>query len=246
MMTVREQRKQALIADFIRFLDNQEKQENPENREERALPDFEKNPASVDLFSLFLELTALKTEVKQESRLFKTTVTQIQSLLSQADSHHERLYQAFAQCRQEQRLLEQHQRHAVQKPLLLAMVEWRDRLARSMSEVKAALELEQSPPSRLRRWWRRHKPKPPGWLEGQHILRRHVDQVLETHDVSVLSVLQHPYDPQTMRAVGFESHPDVPEAWVMKEWRSGFLWQGTVLRPAEVIVNRYRGEERHA
>jgi molecular chaperone GrpE len=74
--------------------------------------------------------------------------------------------------------------------------------------------------------------------EGQEITLRRLDQVLAGHRVYPLEAVGRPMDPHTMRAAEVDSRADVDNGIVTGELRKGFLWEGEVLRLAEVRVNK--------
>ncbi len=50
------------------------------------------------------------------------------------------------------------------------------------------------------------------------------------------------FDPKTQRAVAREEHDDLPDQWVIRVLRPGYQFEGAVLRPTEVVVNRNPGQ----
>ena len=76
------------------------------------------------------------------------------------------------------------------------------------------------------------------WREGQSMILRRLDQTLAAQDVYPLEVVTHPLNPRLARAVRVEHHEGVKDGEVLAELRKGFLWQGALLRAAEVVVNK--------
>ena len=64
------------------------------------------------------------------------------------------------------------------------------------------------------------------------------EELLNNQQVTALAVLSQPLDPHTMRAAEVEQRRDVGNGIVTEELRKGYLWQGELLRLAEVKVNR--------
>jgi molecular chaperone GrpE len=59
--------------------------------------------------------------------------------------------------------------------------------------------------------------------------------------VVALPVQGQPLDPHTMRVAEVDQRPDLANGIVTEELRKGYLWQGELLRLAEVKVNRQPG-----
>ncbi len=55
--------------------------------------------------------------------------------------------------------------------------------------------------------------------------------------VTPIEALGRPPDRETSDVAGYEPGPDVPDGTVLREELSGYLWRGTVLRRARVIVS---------
>ncbi len=66
---------------------------------------------------------------------------------------------------------------------------------------------------------------------------RRIDRILADRHVVAMQTLGQPFDPRCAVAMATVEHPDA-DGIVMEEVRPGFLWQGDLLRPAEVIVAR--------
>jgi molecular chaperone GrpE len=74
--------------------------------------------------------------------------------------------------------------------------------------------------------------------QGQDISLRRLEQMLNAQQVVVLAALGQPLDPHTMRAAEVEHRAEIANGVVTEELRKGYLWQGELLRLAEVKVNR--------
>lgn len=206
--------KQALIEQFRAYLDEAQARPPPEPEN--------------DAFSLLAELAGLKTEVKREARQFKEALDQFKASLGTLQARNEALSRELKQRRAAETTL---QREAL-RPLLLQLLELRDRL-----EAGVALKLT---PQRglLARFRQRQDGLLESLREGQRMTLRRLDRVLEEHGVQPLEVLDQPFDPHTMRAVEVETRTDRPQAIVTGELRKGFLWDEELLRLAEVKVNK--------
>ncbi|MBF0310886.1 MAG: nucleotide exchange factor GrpE [Magnetococcales bacterium] len=208
---------EALIARFRDFL-----QETP----------VADNPERVDLYTLFVELSALKNEVRLESRQVKTALEGFRALT-------EPLRSGYAALEEENTRLRTDCAEAGGKrlrPLLLELLELRDRMAAGL-EATSGRKLSKL----FRRFCRKEEERLAVWREGQEMTLRRLDQILAGLGVEPVAVLHRPLDPRMARAVRAECHKGVAHGLVVSELRRGFLWQGELLRPAEVVVNREEG-----
>lgn len=122
------------------------------------------------------------------------------------------------------------------RPLLLELLELRDRLAAGL-EAASGKRLSKL----FRRLCRKEEEQLGAWREGQEMTLRRMDQILAGLGVEAVPVLERPLDPRLARAVRAEARKGVAHGLVVAELRKGFLWQGELLRPAEVVVNREEG-----
>jgi molecular chaperone GrpE len=204
--------KEALLDQFRRYLDSVDDAPEPP----------ETVGAEADLFSVFVELAALRNEVRTESRLVKDALDQFRGVFGTLQSSHAALEQALKRAQAEAR---DHGR-ALLRPLLLELLELRDRLAAGL----------QPPPARWLDRWRR-RPKPEGWQEGLGITLRRLDRVLGEQRVSPIEVIGRRFDPRLSRVIGTTRNTARDAGTVVEVVRCGFLWDEELLRAAEVIVN---------
>jgi len=191
---------------------------------------------TVDLFRLFQEMLALKTEVKQESRQFKTALDSFKEVFTLLQHSYDVLSQESIKHRQEQQLNVQTLQREHIKPLLLELIELRDRLAQGVAYSK----------NHSVSWFKklfkplfqREHALIQSMAAGQEMMLRRLDQLLGNYEVVALPTLHQPFDPVSMRAVAIEALSQYPSGIVVEESRKGFLWQGLVLRTAEVTVNK--------
>jgi molecular chaperone GrpE len=121
------------------------------------------------------------------------------------------------------------------KPLLLDVIGVRDRLAAGLKPV----------PVKSRRWYERLLPEAKrareaeAWQEGMRMTLRRIDKLLADQRVTVIETVGRPLDPRHAAAVATVEDPSAADGIVVEEVRAGFLWQGELLRPAEVIVARH-------
>ena len=210
--------KQALIDRFRGYLDIVEDGEEP--------PDDPGETA--DLFSVLVEMAALRSEVRTESRLVKEALEQFRGVFDSLQASQATLQRELDRARTQTR----DQAQSALRPLLLDVIDLRDRLV-------AALTLSAAARPRWRdRLWRRDRSGVAAWQEGLRMTLRRLDQVLLDRRVVATQLAGLPFDPRLARAIGTAADSSVAEGTVIKEVRAGFLWDDQVLRTAEVIVSK--------
>ena len=210
--------KQALIDRFRGYLDMVEDGEEP--------PDDPGETA--DLFSVLVEMAALRSEVRTESRLVKEALEQFRGVFDSLQASQATLQRELDRARTQTR----DQAQSALRPLLLDVIDLRDRLV-------AALTLSAAARPRWRdRLWRRDRSGVAAWQEGLRMTLRRLDQVLLDRRVVATQLAGLPFDPRLARALGTAADSSVAEGTVIKEVRAGFLWDDQVLRTAEVIVSK--------
>lgn len=210
--------KAALISRFTAYLDTEMPAVPPEEGSEAA-----------DLYSVFVELAGLRSEIRTESRLVKEALDQFRAVFDVLQAHKETMQKDLDRARAEAR------GGAVLRPLLLDVIDLRDRLV-------AALKLAAPKP---RGWairlWRRQDHAGGAWEEGLRMTLRRLDQVLAERQVVAMASVGQPFDPVCARAVAVSSATDAADGVVIEEVRTGFLWEDQVLRIADVIVAKSAG-----
>jgi molecular chaperone GrpE len=182
-----------------------------------------------DLFTVFVELAALRNEVRTESRLVKEALDQFRGVFGTLQSSHATLEQELKRARAEA----QERGRVLLRPLLLELLDLHDRLAAGLRQPVAA------PVRWLDRWRGRRPTEPPErWREGLGITLRRLNGILADRSVVRIELLGKRFDPRTGRVVGTIMDANVAAGIVVEEVRAGFLWQEELLRPAEVIVNQ--------
>lgn len=76
------------------------------------------------------------------------------------------------------------------------------------------------------------------WLEGQYLIRKRLLQILEAEGIERIPTVGYTFDPELHFAVKAVQHPDRPNGIILAEERGGYRHNGTVLRYADVIVNK--------
>lgn len=183
-----------------------------------------------DLFTVFVELAALRNEVRTESRLVKDAIDRFRGVFDTLQSAHAMLERDLQHAHAERRDRDQ----ALLRPLLLDLLDLRDRL-------DAALQQPASPPAGWLGRWRRKPAAPDSWREGLGITARRLDRILADRRVRRLDLLGKDFDPRLARVVGTTPDNGFAAGIVTAEARPGYLWDDDLLRTAEVIVSKARG-----
>jgi len=210
--TVDESLKEALVEQFRAHLDALDGDDQDRDDQSGVMPDVD---AGADLHSLFIEMAALRSEVRTESRLVKETLDLVRGVVDRGRA---------------EQVLEREA--AVLRPLLIDLIEVRDRLAAGVSGPAAA------PAPWYRRVLRRADATADAWREGLRMTLARLDRVLRERGVVPLDLVGRPFDPRTARAVGTVADAGRENGIVVQEVRSGFLWEGELLRAADVVVNK--------
>jgi molecular chaperone GrpE len=182
-----------------------------------------------DLFTVFVELAAVRNEVRTESRLVKEALDQFRGVFGTLQSSHATLEQELKRAQADARERGQ----AQLRPLLLDLLELRDRLDAALQPPVAP----QPPPSWLDRW-RKRRAEPEDWREGLAITARRLDRILAERRVARIELVGQRFDPRLARAVGTRQDAHAGPGIVLEEVRAGYSWDDDPLRTAEVIVNK--------
>ena len=210
--------KQALLSRFSAYLDAAEDEPEP--------PD---DPGETrDLYSVFVEVAGLRSEVRTESRLVKDALYQLRDVFDLLRSSQATVQQELDRARTESR---DRERTAL-RPLLLDVIDLRDRLVTALKLVAVTR------PGWFERRFRRTAPGGAEWQEGLRMIVRRLDQVLLDRGVVAIHLAGQPFDPRRARVVATAADASVAEGTVIDEVRTGFLWDDQVLRTAEVIVSK--------
>ena len=210
--------KQTLLSQFSAWLDAA--QSDPAPPDETTL--------TTDLYSLFVEMAGLRSEVRTESRLVKEALDQFRGVFDTLRSGQATMQQELERARAEAR----DQARAAVRPLLLDIIDLRDRL---LAALKFSGTARSGWFDRLRRV---KAPSEESWREGLRLTLRRLDQVLIDRRVVALRLEGQPFDPRHARVVATSADSAAPDGTVIEEVRTGFLWDEQVLRTAEVIVSK--------
>jgi len=208
--------KQALLSRFRAYLDTAETAA-PEPRAETS-----------DLYSLFVEVAGLRSEVRTESRLVKEALDQFRGVFDTLQASQANVQQDLDRARTATR----DQADAALRPLLLDVIDLRDRLLAALTSAAAAR------PGWAGRLWRRPASGDEAWQEGLRMTVRRLDQVLLDRRVVPMQLVGQPFDPRRAHAVATSADGSAADGTVLEIVRAGFLWGDQVLRTADVIVSK--------
>jgi molecular chaperone GrpE len=210
--------KQALLSRFSAYLDTVE--DGPVPPEDPG--------ETADLYSVFVEVAGLRSEVRTESRLVKEALDQFRDVFDLLRTSQASVQQELDRARAETRDRER----AALRPLLLDVIDLRDRLV-------AALKLGATVrPRWTDRLLRRNQTGGEAWQDGLRMIVRRLDQVLLDRGIMAMRLVGQPFDPRRARVVAVSPDRSVAEGTIIEEIRTGFLWDDQVLRTAEVIVSK--------
>jgi molecular chaperone GrpE len=214
--------KLALLSQFSAWLDSV-----PDEGPVESAPRAEPAPTT-DLYSLFVEMAGLRTEVRTESRLVKEALEEFRGVFETLQASHATVRQELGRARVETR----DQVKAAVRPLLLDVIDLRDRMLDAQRLSGTART------SLLDRLLGRNATGGAAWQEGLRLTLRRLDQVLLDHRVVAVRLQGQPFDPLQARAIATVADGTAPDGTVIEEVRAGFLWDDQVLRTAEVIVSK--------
>ena len=205
--------KQQLIEQFRELLDS------PGFNASHALKQDQRD---VDLFDVFSELIAIKTELRIQGRQFKSALDQ----LSDAHTSNRELLD------DNQQLLLKSQHHQ-QLQVIEDLLEIRDRIANA---VVMSGHYQPGAFALIARHQERKLIK--SLHDGQQLTLERLDQLLSSLQVKPIQTLGKPFNPDTMCAIEV-SHDDAFDNHVVsRQISAGYCWQDRVIRAAQVIVNR--------
>ncbi|MFA5921740.1 MAG: nucleotide exchange factor GrpE [Methylococcaceae bacterium] len=183
-----------------------------------------------DLTMLLSEMAGLKSEVKAESRHFKTTLDTLSNALTTLQTDNKALADELSA--HNERL--QQMRSETLRIVLLDIVDIYDRLIVGFGVLQ-----NYHPVSSLFS----HSKKQDvrfinSFKKGQSMTLRRFEQLLQRYNVYAIDCVGKLLDPHTMSAVEITQDPKLANGIVIEELRKGFLFEENVLRLAEVKVNK--------
>jgi molecular chaperone GrpE len=183
-----------------------------------------------DLTALFNDLAGLKSEVKAESRQFKATLDTLTEALATLTADNQALRDELAGGGE--RL--QHQRHEVQRAMLLEIIDIYDRLSNGYRTLQ-----NYRPVDAL---FNHSKKSDVRFIEsfgkGQEITLKRFEHWLQRHRVYPIDCVGKLFDAHSMTTLEIGHDPQLENGIVLEELRKGFLFAEQILRLAEVKVNK--------
>mgnify|MGYP000978964476 CR=1 FL=1 len=76
------------------------------------------------------------------------------------------------------------------------------------------------------------------WINNFRTVRRMLEKMLTEHGVTPILNLDGGFDPVWHRVIETVNDPSQPDGFIVEQVRCGYLWNGTILRKAEVIIVR--------
>jgi len=184
----------------------------------------------IDLATLLSEMAGLKTEVKAESRQFKSTLDTLSEALVTVQEDNKALSAELARHGEQ---LKQQQRE-ITRAMLLEIIDIYDRLSHGLEildRYRPIKSLFKRSRDQDMRFIQRFK-------EGQQMTVSRFEQLLQRYQVHAIDCVGQLLDPVMMTAVETGYDSTLENGIVLEELRTGFLFQGQVLRLAEVKVNK--------
>jgi molecular chaperone GrpE len=199
-------------------------------------------PASTD-YTLWAAMTALTQEVKLQGRAFKELDNTVNAQTARSMERE----------REREREVARETERRCRKEFLGVLIDLRDRLARGLESARAS---EAEVPAADSRGWRSRlfgptetPARPDGVIEalkkGYEMGLERVDQTLDELHARRIICEGQTFDPKRMNAVDREESSSVPAGTVIEVYRSGYEWNGEIVRPAQVKVACAPGGKNH-
>ena len=183
-----------------------------------------------DLSALLGEMAGLKSEVKAESRHFKSTLDTLSIALTALQTDNKALIDELAIHSEGL----QQMRNETLRTVLLEIVDIYDRLSVGFGVLQ-----NYHPVSSLFNHSKKQDVRfIKSFKEGQSMTLKRFEQLLQRHNVYPIDCIGKLLDPRTMSAVEISHDPKLDNGIVIEELRKGFLFEENVLRLAEVKVNK--------
>jgi molecular chaperone GrpE len=191
---------------------------------------LESTTDGIDQMSLFRELTGLRNEVRIESRQFKGALDDFRQAFTSLDGSQ----QDIAKMMQAKEQQEREVARTILAPAVSGLIELYDRIAAGLQVQPPSPSLAQRilPGGRRGRQWLE------GHMEGQKIILGRILDLLEQCGVFAIKAEGERFDPNFMKAVGFELEPQQPNNTVLQENLKGFRQDQKIVRAPEVVVNK--------
>jgi molecular chaperone GrpE len=193
---------------------------------------------AIDSYSLWAALTGLTQEIKLQGRAFQELNHTIDGQASKVAA------ELRAEHRERERENQRETERRCRKEMLNTLIDIQDRMERGLEAGRTAhQEISKAPP--------------PGWLDrmlgresnsqavevtsalmkGYELSMERIAQALGDSDARQIRCNGELFDPRRMNAVDREESREVPPGTVLQVYRSGYVWNDEVLRPAQVKVS---------
>jgi molecular chaperone GrpE (heat shock protein) len=182
-------------------------------------------PESCDLFTLLSEFSALRQEIRLQTREQSKSL----GILSDLETAYRRTADLLADRSERLSAWEAEVRKEGEKRGILPFLEVRDALSRGLAagiEVAGSKRYFRPPPAGIQ-----------GVVEGYEMAIRRFDAALAQAGIRIVATVGLPFDPKSMRAVALGAEPGKPPGIVLSERLAGFARGDEILRTAEVVVN---------
>ena len=192
-----------------------------------------------DSYALWSAMTALTQEIALQGRAFKELSA---SLAEQTERTAAEIRAAYEQ---RERELQRQSEYRVRKQIVGGLIDLRERLARGLESASAS-----ALPGR-RTWLQRLSGRrqadtaaetAAALVKGYRLSLERLDAMLDEFDAREIPCRGLAFDPRRMNAVDMEESDTAPDGTVLDVYRSGYEWNGEVLRPAQVKVSRVPGK----
>lgn len=198
---------------------------------EKAAGEKKKVPHKLSLFSFFEELTALKNEIRIESRLIKQGLEHFEKTAERIEQGNRKIDLLVENSSTESEVVSP----SAEQPVLQGLLDLHDTVQASLQTL---LKSREAVP-----WFRRLGRCDNTILQsvsrGQKMSLERIVALLKECGAVPMDVAGCRFDPHTMRAVGTDSQAGLEDGVVSSEARTGFrLNNGEILRLADVRVNR--------
>jgi molecular chaperone GrpE len=197
-------------------------------------------PPRADSYALWSAMTALTQEVKLQGRAFQDLARIVEAQpgalaeeLGESSRAREREVQTRAQRETERRCW---------KDALRILIDLEDRLSRGLESVRAAQHAQSAASSGwLSRIFSKKRDAKTSdvtgaLVRGYELAIERVAQAFEEVNAHPIQCIGARFDPRTMNAIDREESAVVAEGSVLEVYKSGYEWNGEVLRPAQVKV----------
>jgi molecular chaperone GrpE len=239
---------QALFEKFLIFL------QTPPTPPDYLEAEPDETIAPFDPYQMVAEWIALRHEVKQQGKLLQTSQHNLQQAFEALKTEKEQV-QKQLEVRQKTSNLPTDQKALYRE--LLTVIDSLDQACVHWQEQINTMSVPPLPPPELqgwRQWLNKLTRSQPAQIpttslsdilasnqQGVDLIRRSLLDILQQRQVIPIPAQGHPFNAQTMYAVGREESASVPENTVIQEVVRGYFWGDQVLREAQVIVAAKRG-----